>query len=150
MKKKGFTLIELLAVIAIIAIISLIAVPNIINISDNIRKNNMLDDAKKLISLAKLKVNADYEIRNFTKENICNEDSKYCIFSYDTLNENKDIQKEADSDAQYSSSSYVKYFLSGDIVNYCVYLDGSKRHIGTNENCVSESGLYANNVVQTK
>ena len=60
--KSGFTLIELLAVIAIIALISMIAIPNIVGLSDGVRRDNMLDDAKKLISMAKYQVNKDYGI----------------------------------------------------------------------------------------
>ena len=50
--KKGFTLIELLAVIAIIALISMIAIPNLVGLSDGVKRDNMLADAKKLISMA--------------------------------------------------------------------------------------------------
>ena len=46
--KRGFTLVELLAVIAIIALISLIAIPNIVGLSTSVKKDQMLDDAKKL------------------------------------------------------------------------------------------------------
>ena len=62
MSKKGFTLIELLAVIVIIGLISLIAVPNMLGISEDVRKEQMLDDAKKLISSAqyKMRVNSAY------------------------------------------------------------------------------------------
>ena len=58
--KNGFTLIELLAVIAIIGLISLIAIPNIVGLSDGVRRDNMLDDAKRLISMAKYKVNVEF------------------------------------------------------------------------------------------
>ena len=68
MNKKGFTLTELLAVIVIIGIISLIAIPNVVNISDNVKNDNMLADAKKFISLAKAEVLSDYSIREMDEK----------------------------------------------------------------------------------
>ena len=47
--RKGFTLIELLAVIVILGLISMIAIPNIIGLSTGIKKDQMLDDAKKIV-----------------------------------------------------------------------------------------------------
>ena len=144
MNKEGFTLTELLAVIAIISIISLIAIPNITNITENIRKENMLDDAKKFISLAKLKVNSDYSIRiDGNKE-----------FSISELNSNGDFNLKdgqiVDVDGEtYSSNSYVRYTLSNDEVTYCIYLNGSKRHIGSISSCVIESDLISKDVVVT-
>ena len=143
--KKGFTLIELLAVIAIIALISLIAIPNIVGLSDSVRKDNMLDDAKKLISMAKYKVNSDYEIRNFTKSGVCS--SGVCTMYFNDLNTNGDLNEDVDG-GTYSSTSYVKYYKSGTEITYCVALMGSKRHIGSVSSCKEERELYSrSNVV---
>ena len=136
MNKKGFTLTELLAVVAIIGILSLVAIPNIIGIIDGIRKDNMKDDAKKLISLAKMEVNSSYEIRQ----------TGYKKFTFDELNKNKDIKKDPD-DGTYSNASYVEYKKIDNTETYCIYLEGSKRKIGTSDSCVNENDLYDKDVV---
>ena len=138
MNKKGFTLVELLAVVAIIGILSLVAVPNIIGIVDNIRKDNMVDDAKKLISLAKMEVNSDYESRI----------SGYKKIMYDVLNKNNDIKKDPDG-GQYKSESYVEYKNEGGIATYCIYLEGENRRIGSSTNCAMEETLDDKDIVQS-
>ena len=136
--KNGFTLIELLAVIAIIALISLIAIPNIVGLTDGIRKDNMLDDAKKLISMAKYQVNANYSIRISTGH----------TWDFDQLNINNDIEKDPDGGEYKKDESFVKYTNDGSTARYCIVLKGSKRHIGgescnplSDENCLSEGGI---------
>ncbi len=137
-KRNGFTLIELLAVIAIIGIISLIAIPNIIGLSIGIRKDNMLDDAKKLISLAKAKINSDYALRN----------SQTHTFTMASLNENGDIVKDPDGGNYNQANSRVTYTTTNGTAEYCVVLIGSKRSIGSNSECVKEENLYSrSNVV---
>lgn len=134
MNKKGFTLVELLAVIAIIALIALIAIPNIVGLTDGIKKDQMLDDAKKLISMAKYQVNKDYTIRNALTH----------TFQFADLNTNGDISKDPDSTngANYLAGS-VKYTNNGT-AKYCVYLEGVKRKIGTSsDDCVYEDNLYS-------
>ena len=148
MNKKGFTLIEILAVIAIIALISLIAIPNIVNLSDNVRKDNMLDDAKKLISMAKYKVNADYELKNFIKSGVCS--SNICTLGFNDLNTNGDIKEDPDGGSYDSAHSYVKYYKEGSAVTYCVVLVSSKRYIGTSSDCKKESELYSKSNVIDK
>jgi len=142
--KNGFTLIELLAVIAIIAIISLIAIPNIVGLSTGIRKDNMLDDAKKLISLAKYQVAKSYDIRNSTTH----------TFTFAELNINKEIGNDPDGGEYVAESSYVKYTNDGT-AKYCVYLIGSMRsvlrEVEGEVTCVPESELYSrSNVVDNE
>ena len=145
MNKKGFTLIELLTVIALLAIIALIAVPNMLGISEDVKKEQMLNDAKKLISLAKMKINMDYDARN---------SSTPTTYSFSVLNANGDILNDPD-EGKYDTSSYVKY-TKGSINQYCVYLISSKRFLstGTGDNpaatCVNETELSSKNIVKVK
>lgn len=135
--KKGFTLIELLAVIAIIGIISLIAIPNIIGLSIGIRKDNMLDDAKKLISLAKYKINSDIALRSSPPQ----------TFTMAELNINGDLGADPDGGDYDQTNSTVTYRKVNSTAEYCIKLIGSKRTIGMTA-CVPESSLYSrSNVV---
>ncbi len=136
MNKKGFTLVELLMVIALLALISAIAIPNISNILESTKKEHMLDDAKKLISLAEAEVRKSYEIRN----------SGNHTFYINDLNFYGEILGDPDG-GEYASSSYVKYDNTKGQAKYCISLIGSKRNIGK-INCVDSNELYSiNNVV---
>ena len=143
MNKKGFTLVELLAVIAIIALISLIAIPNIMGLSDGIKKDQMLDDAKRMISMAKYQVNKSYEIRISARHE----------FTLQDLNTNRDFVNDPDG-APYENGGvvYTNTESSGvKIVKYCVYLIGTRRRIGTSfDNCVYEENLYSRSNVNDK
>ena len=170
MNKNGFTLTELLAVIAIIGIISLIAIPNIVNISDNIKRDNMLDDAKRFISVAKYEVNSSYDTRNFINEDLCDQENLSCKFYIELLNKSGDfktdtfdnVKKIVDPDGLgYDNGSYVKYFKSGDTIKYCIYLVGERRFLGkstitdvnncSEENCcVLEDDLTSKEIVHVK
>ena len=142
MNKKGFTLIELLAVIAIIALISLVAIPNIVGLSTNVRKDQMLDDAKKLISNAKYLVNKSYNIRKNPPK----------VFSYNELNANGDIQSDPDGGSYDTTRSKVTYTVENNVEKYCVILIGSKRSIkSSNGGCVYEESLYSrSNVIDNE
>lgn len=141
MGKKGFTLIELLAVIAILGIIGLIAVPNMLGISDNVKKDQMLDDAKKLISIAKLKINMDYNARNQSIKR----------YTFSELNTDKQIKKDPDGGNYVETLSYVEYQNNNGVINYCVYLEGSKRVIKNDSGgCVLESNLYSRSNIKSK
>ena len=141
MNKKGFTLIELLAVVAVIAIISLIAIPNIVGLSDGIKKDQMIDDAKRMISMAKYQVSKNYSIRN----------SGNYTFTLSDLNTNGDFNQDPEGVAYQSGG--VVYTLEtvddGKLARYCVYLVSTKWKIGTNSSdCVYEDNLYSrSNVV---
>ncbi len=139
--KKGFTLIELLVVIAVISLISLIAIPNIVGLSAGVRKDAMLDDAKKLISLAKAQISMNPALRELPQH----------IFTFESLNKNGDIEKDPDG-GEYSSDSYVKYRkdTSSNNAIYCIVLIGSKRAIGNSSNCIDEIKLYSRSNVVDK
>ena len=147
MNKKGFTLVELLAVIAIIALISLIAIPNIVGLSDGIKKEQMLDDAQKMISAAKYQVNKDYTIRSLQNTDKCVINTS-CTFSHTDLNTNGDFTKDPDGDDYIEGS--VRYTNDGT-ARYCVYLLSKKRKIGNSINdCVMEENLYSKTNVQDR
>ena len=92
----------------------------------------MLDDAKKIISMAKYQVNKDYGIRVSASH----------IFLFNDLNTNGDIKGDPDG-GEYFADSFVKYTNDGTSVEYCVVLNGSKRHIGSNTDCKKEDQLYS-------
>ena len=143
---KGFTLIELLAVILVIGLVMLIAVPNIVGLSSGVRKDQMLDDAKKLISLAKYHVNTDFEIRTLSKDGIC--DGTECELSLSMLNINGDIDKDPDG-GDYESGSKVIYRINNGLAEYCVTLIGRDRTIG-DPDCVLENDLYSRSNVHDR
>ena len=145
--KNGFTLIELLAVIAIIAIISLVAIPNIVGLSDGIRKDNMLEDAKKLISLAKYEVNKNYTIRNSTEHRFNITDLNTADFERD---ETTGEIKDPDNGAYVLDKSFVIYKKSSSGTTYCISLVGSRRHIGdgTESGCILENELHSRSRVE--
>ena len=146
MKKKnsGFTLIELLAVIAIITIISLIAIPNIVGLSDGIRKDNMLDDARKFIALAKYEVIRNYSIR-------ISDVYEFKLYNFNTngfvKDENTGEIKDPDGGVYDYEKSYIKYTKEPK-ASYCIVLFSSRRHIGSNEECILEGQLHNRDVVK--
>ena len=61
-KNKGFTLIELLAVIVILAILLVIAVPNVIGISQRIKKNMFCSKIENIEAAARIYGNDNIDI----------------------------------------------------------------------------------------
>lgn len=55
-KDKGFTLVEVIATMTILGIIMLLAIPNINGVIEKNRAKTYVEDAKKMIALAKYKV----------------------------------------------------------------------------------------------
>lgn len=97
---KGFTLVELLATISILAIIMLIAIPNVVGVVQKSRNKTYVEDAKKMISLAKYKVKSDVEIKDALG------DGSVCI-SLNYLDSGKEI-KDAPNGGEYdTANSYV-------------------------------------------
>ena len=141
MNKKGFTLIELLTVITIMAILSIIAIPNVLNIINNNKKDIMLSDAAKLVSLAKYQI----ALGESTIKTRC---ATTCDLTLDELNVNNDIGTDPDG-GDYLGTSYVRYTVANSIPSYCIFLTGSKRQIGSFNNCVSEDDLLNRTKVVT-
>ena len=97
---KGFTLVELLATISILAIIMLIAIPNVVGVVQKSRNKTYVEDAKKMISLAKYKVKSDVKIKNALGN------GSVCI-SLKYLDSGKEI-KDAPNGGEYDTEkSYV-------------------------------------------
>ena len=142
MNKKGFTLVELLTVIVILAALSIIAIPNVIDIVNNNKKDIILSDAQKLVTLAKYKIStAD----NALKERC----QSTCDLSFSELNTSGDINKDPEGE-DYLNTSYVRYTNTNGINTYCIYLEGSKNMLGTTSNCISEDNLFNRNLVIDK
>ena len=104
MKKSGFTLIELLAVIVILAILLTIAIPNVIGISQKIRRNMFCSKIDDIESAAKLYGN-DYE-------DVLEENGNTLTIHVYTLIENNLFKKE-DNNCVLNSNDNEKN-------NYCV------------------------------
>ena len=62
----GFTLIELIATITILGIIMLIAVPNVIGVVTKNKRQTYINDARKMVTLAKYKFDSDATIERPT------------------------------------------------------------------------------------
>lgn len=153
MNKKGFTLVELIVVITLIAIVAVIATPNVINMVDNGRKEQILADAENFLSDVKyksklIKYESFYPTEGGTKE-ICASNSLFAT----------DLDKDPDGNAYNRNESCVKIEKSGGNTIYSIKLvsiDGSGasvRGISTNKDTVEyvlESNLSKDSVVKFK
>lgn len=140
MNNKGFTLVELLAVLAIIAIIGMIAIPNVISVVDNNKKDLMLQDAQKFVSLAKAVVMKDRVFRDDPTQLVS---PKYYL---QNLDDKETIKIDPDGTPYSRTNSYVIYYKQTTTQNagYCVYLEGEKRAVkntATGTSCVMEEEL---------
>lgn len=135
MNRKGFTLIELLAVIVILSIIMLVAVPNVISVISKQEKNSYINDATKLITMAKYTMSRDTDINYPPAGGIV-------ILEYGFINDG-DISRDSDGYEYKAEKSFVVLSLSSDgYLTYWVQL------VSENEsNClglVSEEDLGKN------
>ena len=69
MNKKGFTLIELIATITILSIIMMVAIPNVISITKKNKNQTYINDARKMVTLAKYRFESDASIPRPTNTN---------------------------------------------------------------------------------
>ena len=68
MNKKGFTLIELIATITILSIIMMVAIPNVISITRKNKNQTYINDARKMVTLAKYRFESDANIPRPTND----------------------------------------------------------------------------------
>ena len=61
MKKNGFTLVELIITISIFGLMMLVSVPNVTSMVDKNKRKVYVNDAKKLVKLAKYKFYTTYK-----------------------------------------------------------------------------------------
>lgn len=115
--KKGFTLIELLAVIVILSIIMIVAVPNVIAVINKQEKNAYINDAKKLITMAKYKMSSDTDI-NYPKTT---PQAGLVYLSYNFVN-NGDINVDRDGVAYSEEDSFVVLSYNDGYLVYWVQL----------------------------
>ena len=143
MNKKGFTLVELLAVIALVSILSIIAIPNVVSTINNSKKNTFLTDAKRMVSKAEYLIS----LNKTDRSNVKNGNVK--TYTYSDLNEKGEFSTDADN-GSFDSGTYVKvtYNSTSKTYQYCIYVMGSKRHIGSSSSCVSSSSLNGINIVE--
>lgn len=116
---KGFTLVELLASIAILAIISLIAVPSMLSISDKNKKEVYVNDAKRLISIAKYEANKHAE-----KKDLLNSTGLYYYEDYDKCvldHDDNSCLSTTDIDISPNSKNYINGYVK---INEVCLTDG--------------------------
>ena len=118
MNKKGFTLVELIAVVSIIAIIALIATPSIMTLSNNSKKEQVISDAKKLISDVKYKSKL-IEYEEFYPDEIEGSCTEICI---NNSNFSDSIKTDPDGNKYDEKESCVKVLYQNGKNNYYVKL----------------------------
>ncbi len=122
--RKGFTLIELIATITILGIIMLVAIPNIMSVSIKSKNRSYLNDANKLVSLAKYKFESD--------PNIDKPSSTYCLKILLGKLDQTELQKGPEGGTYDTSNSYVivRYDVSSYKYQYYVQI---KENYGNNK-----------------
>ena len=142
MNKKGFTLVELLAVIVVLAILTGIAVPNVISTINNNKRRTFLMDAERMVAKAEYFISSSRTDRQIASNG-------GITYSLTKLNEKKEFVSDPDS-GTYQVGSFVKVTLSGSEYKYCIYLEGTRRRIGTSSSCVDSKSLTGIDVVKDK
>lgn len=118
MNKKAFTLVELLGVIIILSIIMLIAIPNITSISERTKKDSYINDAKKIIYLAK------YEVKKGSIDKPASGESIKVTLKDLVTNE---VEKDKDGLLYNEEESYVYITRENGNLVYYVQLIANKK-----------------------
>lgn len=93
---KGFTLIELLAAITILSIMMLLAIPNVVGVVQRNKNKTYVEDAKKMITLAKYKIKK----KPFSEGSEC--------YKLEDLDESQEINDAPNGGTYEQESSWVK------------------------------------------
>lgn len=102
MNKKGFTLIELIGTITILAIIMAIAIPNVISITRKNKNQTYINDARKMVTLAKYEFESN---ANITRPN--GTPSGCVVIQLKNLDQSE-LQKGPESGTYDGDESFVK------------------------------------------
>lgn len=124
MKNKGFSLVELLASITILGIIMGIAVPAFSGMLVKNKKQTMINDAKKFISLVEAQAKSDNYTKKYYRLN-CEDCSSDVLCGGVILTQDLD---SSPYEQPYKDFSFVLIDTSGKTPVYKVYLtDGHKK-----------------------
>ena len=108
MNKKGFTLIELIGTITILAIIMAIAIPNVISITRKNKNQTYINDARKMVTLAK------YEFESNASIARPNGSASSCVVIQLKNLDQSELQKGPESGIYDGDESYVKIIYDVD------------------------------------
>ena len=158
MKKNGFTLVELIITISIFGLMMLVSVPNITSMVDKNKRKVYINDAKKLVKLARYKFYTTYkDVKPAAGTCIT-----YSINSLDMSNLETPPNggKYYDATNHFTDYSFVKVTYSGNTYIFKVQLverytttTGAVRYRGvpyTENSELDKSNAKAAKVTQTK
>lgn len=112
MNKKGFTLIELIGTITILAIIMAIAIPNVISITRKNKNQTYINDARKMVTLAK------YEFESNANITRPNGTVNGCVIIRLNNLDQSELQKGPESGTYDGNESFVKIIYDKDKKTY--------------------------------
>ena len=152
MKKNGFTLVELIITISIFGLMMLVSVPNITSMVDKNKRKVYINDAKKLVKLARYKFYTTYkDVKPAAGTCIT-----YSINSLDMSN----LETPPNGGTYNNGYSFVKVTYSGNTYIFKVQLverytttTGAVRYRGvpyTENSELDKSNAKAAKVTQTK
>ena len=114
MNKKGFTLIELIATITILSIIMAVAIPNVISITRKNKNQTYINDARKLVTLAKYRFESDATISR--------PNSSSCVIIKMSALDKSELQKTPENGEYNITGSYVMIKYNSTTKKYDYYV----------------------------